>query len=121
MYRISKEFHFSAAHRLHGLPQGHPCGREHGHNYIIVLVLEDDELDYRSFVTDYGELSIVKRWIDEEIDHRHLNPILEAEGITQTSAENIARWMYETWEPHFPQLAAVRVSETPKTWAEYRP
>lgn len=39
MRTLSKEFHFSAAHRLEGLQEGHPCGRMHGHNYIIRVFL----------------------------------------------------------------------------------
>lgn len=37
------------------------------------------------------------------------------------SAEQMAAWVHETWSPRIPELGAVRVSETPKTWAEYRP
>ena len=120
MYRISKQFHFSAAHRLERLPQDHPCHRLHGHNYVVEMVLEADWLDRNGFVTDYGELAPVKEWLDEALDHRNLNEVLpELDG--QTTAENIARVVYERFKRQFTQLAAVRVSETPKTWAEYRP
>nr|WP_324842047.1 6-carboxytetrahydropterin synthase [Streptomyces sp. CMB-StM0423] len=37
------------------------------------------------------------------------------------SAENLAAWIFDLWIQRFPELKAVRVSETPKTWAEYRP
>lgn len=30
-------------------------------------------------------------------------------------------WIFDLWTERFPELTAVRVSETPKTWAEYRP
>ena len=35
MYIISKEYHFSASHQLHDLPEDHPCHRLHGHNYVV--------------------------------------------------------------------------------------
>jgi 6-pyruvoyl-tetrahydropterin synthase len=38
-YTISKEFAFSAAHHLNGLPPSHPCSRVHGHNYVVRVVL----------------------------------------------------------------------------------
>jgi 6-pyruvoyltetrahydropterin/6-carboxytetrahydropterin synthase len=38
-----------------------------------------------------------------------------------SSAENLARFLYEFSAERWPEVAAVRVSETPKTWAEYRP
>lgn len=111
MFRIEKEFAFSASHQLEGLPDWHQCGRLHGHNYIVVLVLEG-ELNDHGFVVDYGELAPFKSWIDAEWDHRHIGAY---------TAEQLAFHFY-TWAVlRWPQVAAVRVSETPKTWAEYRP
>jgi 6-pyruvoyltetrahydropterin/6-carboxytetrahydropterin synthase len=115
-YEISKEFAFSAAHSLPFLPPDHKCHRLHGHNYIVVLVLGSDVL-VDHFVLDYGELAPVKRWIDDELDHRNLNDVCPY----PTSAENLARWIYDEWRPRIPELIEVRVSETPKVWARYRP
>ena len=39
MFKISKEFYFSAAHALFGLPDDHPCTRLHGHNYVVTVHL----------------------------------------------------------------------------------
>ena len=57
MNTISKEFHFSASHQLHGLKEGHPCGRFHGHNYIVKIFLSG-EPNKDGFVQDYGELNL---------------------------------------------------------------
>ncbi|WP_047865004.1 6-pyruvoyl trahydropterin synthase family protein [Rubrobacter aplysinae] len=119
MYRITKQFSFSASHRLDHLPEGHPCARIHGHNYVVEVVLESAELNADGFVRDYGELSPLKHFIDERLDHRHLDDVLP--GGTVSSAENVARFLYEFAADRWPEVAAVRVSETPKTWAEYRP
>jgi 6-pyruvoyltetrahydropterin/6-carboxytetrahydropterin synthase len=116
MYTITKEFHFSASHQLLTLPDGHPCKRLHGHNYVVELVLEAATLDEHGFVVDYGDLKPFKEMIDRELDHRHLNDVLPY----PTSAENIARYLYDWARKCWPQVAAVRVSETPKTWAIYR-
>jgi 6-pyruvoyltetrahydropterin/6-carboxytetrahydropterin synthase len=118
VYRINKQFHFSASHVLDGLPADHQCGRLHGHNYVVEVVLEGEVLNAVGFVRDYGELSPIKRFIDEVLDHRHLNDVFP--GI-QTSAENMARILYERWKSEIPELAGVRISETPKTWAEFWP
>lgn len=117
MYQIQKTFSFSASHVLMGLPDGHPCGRTHGHNYVVEVILESGDLDPVGFVVDYGELRVIKQYIDDVLDHRHLNEVLPV----QPSAENIARHIYDRFKPVFPQLAEVRISETPKTWATYRP
>ena len=117
MYTIAKAFHFSASHRLEHLPETHPCFRLHGHNYIVELVLRAETLDPTGFVIDYRALEPFKRIIDEELDHRHLNDVLP--GVT--SAECLAFWLFDRAKQLWPTLIyAVRVSETPKTWAEYR-
>lgn len=118
-WTITKEFHFSASHRLLTLPDTHPCHRMHGHNYVVILELSSSQLDDHGFVRDYGDLAAVKRWLDETVDHRHLNDVMP-DNLTP-SAEHLAFWVYGKWKPELPQLAAVGVSETPKTWAWYRP
>ena len=120
-YTITKQFAFSAAHQLHGLPATHQCARLHGHNYVVEVVLSGSQLDQRGFVVDYGDLSPLKTYIDQDLDHRNLNEVLG--GVLpdgQTTAENIARHLYDWCKYRWPQTVAVRVSETPKTWAEYR-
>lgn len=118
MYKISKEFSFSAAHQLHGLPDDHPCSRLHGHNYVVTVFLQAQELDSRGFVRDYNELKVMKAYIDEHFDHRNLNDILAPQNST---AENIAKFLYDKFKPQFPELCAIGVSETPKTMAIYEP
>jgi len=117
--RITKKFEFSASHQLNGLQRDHQCSRLHGHNYVVELELSAslDELTDTGFVRDYGDLAIFKTWMDTTCDHRHLNDVLKA----NPTAENLAVWMYEEWTERLPELSCVRVSETPKTWAEYRP
>lgn len=116
MYTITKEFEFSASHWLEGLPEGHSCGRLHGHNYKVTVELQTGELNHVGFVRDYGDLRAVKELIDERLDHRHLNEVVPV----NPTAENLAIWLFGQLWARYPELVAVRVSETPKTWAEYR-
>lgn len=116
MYTITKQFHFSASHQLDKLPSDHKCARLHGHNYIVEVELQSNELDQVGFVIDYGELSAFKQYIEWEIDHRHLNDLFSF----HTSAENLAKHFYDWCKGRWQQTTSVKVSETPKTWAEYR-
>lgn len=116
MYSIRKQFEFSASHHLLGLSDDHPCMRDHGHNYIVEVVLTGP-LNEHCFVRDYKELDIFKKMIDETVDHRNLNEVFRG---MQTTAENIAYRFYQVIKQlGFPEVSMVRVSETPKTWAEY--
>jgi 6-pyruvoyltetrahydropterin/6-carboxytetrahydropterin synthase len=114
MFTISKEFHFSASHQLLGLHTDHPCGRMHGHNYIIRVFLKGT-LNKEGFVQDYGELKPIAQWIDETLDHKHLNDVFDF----QTSVENISKYIYDLFKPQFPLLYAIEMSETPKTNCRY--
>jgi len=118
MYRITKEFHFSASHQLKSLPESHPCARLHGHNYIVEVELAAEALNADGFVRDYRDLDELKRYIDVTLDHRHLNDVL---GDDQVTAERLARHIYDWCKARFDETSAVRVSETPKTWAQFRP
>lgn len=116
MFRITKAYAFSASHQLNNLPEEHQCARLHGHNYIVELILEANTLDSIGFVKDFGDLAPIKQWLDFNFDHRHLNDVLHF----NPTSENFARHIYESWCADYPQLAAVRVSETPTSWAEFR-
>lgn len=118
MYTISKEYHFSASHQLHQLPKDHPCARMHGHNYVVEVELQSKTLNAVGFVRDYRELDALKAYIDEKFDHRHLNDIL---GDNNVTAEQIAKHFYDWCKAKWAEVSAVRVRETPKSIAEYRP
>lgn len=115
MYKISKQFAFSASHILKGLPAGHPCTRLHGHNYVVTVHLKAESLNDAGFVRDYRDLDSVKEYIDVNLDHRHLNDILPF----NPTAEHIARYLYDLFKVDIPELYAIEVSETPKTSAIY--
>ncbi|MES0883732.1 6-pyruvoyl trahydropterin synthase family protein [Roseibium sp. SCP14] len=118
MFRITKEFHFSASHQLIGLGDDHPCSRFHGHNYVVVVELASNELNATGFVRDYNELKTLKIYIDDTLDHRHLNDVLGDDCVT---AERLAKHLYDWCKAAWPETMAVSVKETPKTCAEYRP
>ena len=118
MFTISKDFHFSASHQLNDLPDDHQCARLHGHNYIVRIHLASPTLNSVGFVQDYGELTQLKKWIDDNLDHRHLNNICDF----NPTAENLARHLHTlAHEFGYTKVTAVSVSETPKTWATYTP
>lgn len=116
MYQISKTFSFSASHQLDRLPADHPCARLHGHNYQVEIILKYHGLNFAGFVLDYGELAPLKKHLDQTYDHRHLNDVMDG----NPTAENLAKEIYQFCKLQWPQfIYKIRVSETPKTWAEY--
>ena len=117
MFTITKEFHFSASHVLNGLPEGHQCGRVHGHNIVVRVELAAADLDETGMVLDYGQLAPLGKMIDELLDHRHLNDVVDF----NPTAENFCRWIYQWCVTQFGwPVSRVGWSETPKTWAYYQ-
>jgi 6-pyruvoyltetrahydropterin/6-carboxytetrahydropterin synthase len=125
MFRIAKVFEFEASHQLHGLPEEHQCGRLHGHSYKIELTFVGSVLTDEGWLFDFGQMKTFKQFVDERLDHRHLN-----DEMAQPTSENLARFLYDTasdmlYSNAFGLVAdevyleKVRVSETAKTYAEY--
>jgi len=69
MYSISREYWFSAAHRIEGHPK---CGRLHGHNYQVIVIIDAQNLPMDGMLIDYGELDRIVKPIIEEMDHRYI-------------------------------------------------
>lgn len=119
-YNISKEFHFSAAHQLHGLRPGHPCGRVHGHNYIVRVTLTGDTLNEHGFLVDYNDLKPFGEWLDAVVDHRNLNEVFDdAPSTAENLAHNLVEYVHTFCPIPDGVAVSVAVSETPKTWAEW--
>ncbi|MEU8658346.1 6-pyruvoyl trahydropterin synthase family protein [Actinoplanes philippinensis] len=121
-HRIGKRFTFEASHQLPGLPDGHKCGRLHGHSYTVEVTLVAEDLVEPGFVTDFGDLAPFKEHLAEAFDHRHLNEVMTVAPTSENLAEVLAQWFITELEPAIPgNLFALRVSETASSWAEFRP
>ncbi len=77
---ITKAFEFDYAHRLHAqnvdpelsLGALNKCRRIHGHRGRIDVVLGADHTDPSGMVTDFGNLAVLKRFVNTYLDHRCL-------------------------------------------------
>lgn len=122
MYRICKAFTFDAAHQLNGLPPGHKCANMHGHTYRVEVLLASTDLDEAGMVVDFAELGPVRDHLNETYDHQLLNHCLG-----QPTSEHLAKTIFDWAAGNLSSISnrvhleCVRVSETPNTWAEYRP
>ena len=118
MYKITKQYHFSASHQILGLPENHPCSRLHGHNYVVEIELKSETLNNIGFIRDYYDLDAFHIYIKKTIDHRHINDVLGNDCVT---AEQLAKHFFDWCKGQWPEVSAVCVSETAATKAEYRP
>ncbi|CAB4833705.1 unannotated protein [freshwater metagenome] len=109
MMEIFKEFSFEAAHLLPNVPEGHKCGRLHGHSYRIAVHLQGDVGVDTGWVTDFGDIKCVVDPLIARLDHYYLNDI---EGLENPTSEVLARWIWENLAPGLPGLSRIVVRET---------
>lgn len=107
--RIWKEYTFDSAHFLPNVPEGHKCGRMHGHTFRVRFYLDGPVGEHTGWVMDFSDIGAVVKPIIEGIDHRLLN---EIDGLDNPTSENLAIWLFEKIKPHLPGLSAVEASET---------
>jgi 6-pyruvoyltetrahydropterin/6-carboxytetrahydropterin synthase len=121
VYAIGKTFAFEAAHHLPGLPAGHKCARHHGHSYRVeVVITSSGPLSPPGFVTDFAELAPLGDHLAGAYDHRDLNAVLDVPPTSENLARTLFDWCAANLGlPGGVHLAAVRVSETNSSWAEY--
>ena len=114
--RLSKTFHFEAAHDLPTFPDRHKCRRLHGHSFRFDVVVEGDVDPAKGYLIDYGEIKQAAEPVVKQLDHYYLN---EIEGLNNPTAENLARWIWLKLKPALPLLAAIIVHETCTSGCEY--
>ena len=114
---IFKTFRFESAHRLPNVPDGHKCGRLHGHSYSVDVHVSGPVGPASGWVMDFGEMSRAFDPIEDTLDHRYLN---EIDGLENPTSENLARWIWARLHAALPQLSAIVVRETCTTGCVYR-
>jgi len=116
---IAKEFTFDAAHSLPN--SDGPCRRLHGHTYRVRVVARGpiqvvDGNAEEGMVLDFSRIKeVFKRRIEARCDHQFLN---ETVPVPRTTAELLAAWMLAELRAELPQVVAVRLYETPTSFAE---
>src|SRR5215203_7235398 len=107
--RLSKTFHFEAAHDLPTFPADHKCRRLHGHSFRFDVVVEGEVDPAKGYLIDYGEIKVATEPIVKRLDHHYLN---EIDGLSNPTSENLARWIWKNLHPSLSILHKVVVRET---------
>ncbi len=131
MFEVTVEQAFSAAHSLRGYPG--KCANVHGHNYKVEITVEGETLDALGMLLEFEVIKkAVAPWIDK-FDHAFLNEIPPFDTVNPT-AENLAKFFHDEVNAALiannerqptgaavPKISWVRVRETDKCSALYRP
>ena len=106
---IFTEFTFEAAHRLPNAPEGHKCGRLHGHSFRVAVHVKGSVDDEVGWVMDFSDIERAFEPLFDQLDHSYLN---EIEGLSNPTSENLARWIWLRLQPSLPRLERIVVRET---------
>ena len=143
-FKSSKRFgQITTGHRQ-WRDKGH-CSYVHGYGRYVRLTFEAIELDERGWVMDFGDLRDVKKWIEDEWDHRTLiaadDPVIpELKALEKVGGINLnilpkgylpgieesCRYLYDKLNPMIQrktnnrvEITRVEIWETEKNQAEY--
>jgi 6-pyruvoyltetrahydropterin/6-carboxytetrahydropterin synthase len=109
--RIFATFTFEAAHRLPHVPEGHKCGRLHGHSWTVEIHCAGEPDEHTGMIVDYYDVEMA--WdarVYRALDHRLLNDV---PGLDNPTTERIAEWIWAQLCRDVPSLCRVVVRETP--------
>jgi 6-pyruvoyltetrahydropterin/6-carboxytetrahydropterin synthase len=109
MPTVFKEFTFDSAHKLPNVPEGHKCGRLHGHTYGVRLEVSGNIGVKTGWVIDYADIAGAWAPLHAVLDHNYLNDI---PGLENSTSEVLAKWIWDRLKPTLPGLSKVIVRET---------
>ena len=95
MFTVTKRMEVSGAHYLH-LDYESKCTNLHGHNWIITVTVQSEEVDHNGMVVDFSKIKEIVNRFDP-------------------TAENMAKWLCD----RIPHCVRVSVQETEGNVATY--
>jgi 6-pyruvoyltetrahydropterin/6-carboxytetrahydropterin synthase len=112
---VWRKFRFEAAHKLPNVPEGHQCGRMHGHSFEVILHA-NQQIDTKDMAVDFDTL--IARWqpLHDELQHSCLN---EIKGLENPTSEVLATWVWNRIKPELSELSWVTVFETVTAGCHY--
>lgn len=112
---VWRRYVFESAHQLPNVPQGHKCGRMHGHSFEVILhAAQVPGADGR--VLDYDQLDALWAPMAAELHYRCLNDI---PGLENPTSEMLSSWIWRRLKPQLPALSWVTVFETASCGAHF--
>jgi len=134
---IWRRYRFEAAHQLPNVPDGHPCGRMHGHGFEVILhanqslqsgniSLQPENKNIQSVQQiseqnedmgiDFNQIDQYWKKLQDQLDYHCLNDI---PGLENPTSEVLAHWIWQQLKADFTQLSWVTVYETHTSGCHY--
>lgn len=112
---IWRRFRFEAAHQLPNVPDGHQCGRMHGHGFEVILHADQD-LAGSDMGIDLDHLAACWAPLQQQLHYQCLNDI---PGLENPTSEMLCEWIWRQLKPGLSELSWVTVYETATAGCHY--
>ena len=129
---VSRKAHFNAAHRLYienwsdkeNTKVFGKCSNPnyHGHNYELIVSLTGEIDPDTGMVIDLKDLKdIIKKYVEDPLDHKNLNLDVEYFKSVMPSAENICIYIWEILRKQIDldKKLEVVLFETPRNFVKF--
>ncbi|MEV3925902.1 6-pyruvoyl trahydropterin synthase family protein [Actinomadura coerulea] len=108
---------FEATHRLEGLASDHPCGRLHGHSYLVTVAAADR---HGQNPRPAEVPMLLRRYIRSTLHDAVLNEAVDFNPTCELLAHHLTCWLEDRAVTGPGGLGMhVRVSETATSWAAF--
>lgn len=114
---IYKEFYLESAHWLPHVPEGHKCGRLHGHSFKVIITVTGEPDPHSGWIIDFADIKSIFKPLYDQLDHACLNHIA---GLENPTSEVLAQWIWKQLKPELPLLSQIEVCETCTSGCVYR-
>jgi 6-pyruvoyltetrahydropterin/6-carboxytetrahydropterin synthase len=107
---LLRRYRFEAAHQLPNVPEGHQCGRMHGHGFVVTLRVKQ--------TAGVSVQDIDRCWqvLYQQLNHNCLNKI---PGLENPTSEVLAAWLWRKLVSGLLSLTRVSVTETVTAGCHY--
>lgn len=109
---VWRRYVLHAAHQLPNVPEGHKCGRMHGHGFEVLLHARQSG----ATPVDADQLDALWAPLHQLLDHACLNNI---PGLQNPTSEVMSGWFWRQLKPLLPELSWVTVFETASCGASH--
>lgn len=106
-------FQFESAHQLPFVPEGHKCGRMHGHSFyanLFARITPEAEWQDLQLLENYWQP------LHQKLNYQCLNRI---DGLENPTSENLATWIWHQLNSCGTTMSHVEVLETPTAGCSY--
>ncbi len=106
MFTVFKEYSFAAAHAIRGHTRG--CQNLHGHNYKVRVQVCAETLDELGMVIDFADLKAIVERVVGKFDHSVINEHPPFDRERNTTAEELAEYVFGEVAALLPKARRVR-------------